>query len=317
MGGPLLVHGRVAAMEVTLAQRKSYLVIPAIAAARYIEHMLWRAEAADWPDAIIFDLEDSVPVRRKSEARGLLHDSLSRHFEPLDQRASVLVKINGVTTPDFEEDLRLIAELGRRALGIATAKTEQTSELERVFAAMPSGNGRRAPVFPVIETLAGYDNREALCACAGDHGVEHFAFGAGDMSVSLGIDRDYESDLLRFVFCQTVLSARRWKVGIIDSPPRILPKTRDEAYFAKIVRSECEWARRNGAVGKIAIHPKQVRIINEVFGRESQIENARRVLRQFAAVEDTSSLVSEETGEYMGTPSRRAAENLIKRSREP
>ena len=53
------------------------------------------------------------------------------------------------------------------------------------------------------------------------------------------------------------------------------------------LRRECEEARRDGFTGKMAIHPAQVAIINEVFTPSPEtIARAQAVIEAFAAQPD-------------------------------
>jgi citrate lyase subunit beta/citryl-CoA lyase len=89
----------------------------------------------------------------------------------------------------------------------------------------------------------------------------------------------------------------------------VFPAFRDEAGL----RLECEEARRDGYTGKMAIHPAQVPVINEVFSPDAAaLEEARRVVAAFAA--HPSAGVVNIGGEMFDRPHLRRAEQLLARA---
>lgn len=286
---------------------RSYLVIPAIRARPFLDHLTDREPPEHWPDALIFDLEDSVPLHRKDEARHLLGEVLEDMLPTLAGKARLLVKINSAPTPYYQNDLAFVGNFVARSVGIALAKTETVKDLEDCVAAC--GNPAAVPVLPAIETVVGYYERDALFAYCAAHGIRRFAFGAGDMSADLGVERDYSLDIMRHIVVALVISCRRHGLGLVDSPCRSIPKTGDR--WDARVREECHWNVANGIKGKIAIHPAQVPIIHDVFGAADRTEWAKSVLEDFERTPDKRSVVSSADGQYMGTPTLKWAKRLL------
>ena len=101
-------------------------------------------------------------------------------------------------------------------------------------------------------------------------------WGAEDLSADLGAEISRLPDgtyTPPYVLARNLalFAAHAARVQAIDT---VYPNFRDEAGF----RRECEAARRDGFAGKMAIHPAQVPIINEVFTPpEAEVARARAV----------------------------------------
>lgn len=80
------------------------------------------------------------------------------------------------------------------------------------------------------------------------------------------------------------------------------------------LRSEAQTALRDGFTAKMAIHPAQVAVINEVFTpSDTAIADARRIIDAFAAAGDPGVVGLD--GEMLDRPHLRRAEKLLARSR--
>jgi len=107
-------------------------------------------------------------------------------------------------------------------------------------------------------------------------------WGAEDLSAELGAQANRGADgrfldpyRLARVLC--LAGAAAAEVPAIDT---VYVDFRDEKGF----RRECEEAGRDGFTGKMAIHPAQVSIINELFTpTAAQIEKAEAIVAAFAA----------------------------------
>ena len=166
-----------------------------------------------------------------------------------------------------------------------------------------------APMIPTIETLEGYENREAIMAYANEIGVQQIGFGAGDMTLELGVDRDYALPVVQHVICNLIITAKRHGLDLIDSVSRVLPGEGRE--WQAPIAEEARFARANGFAGKKAIHPAQVPIIEEVFNAQRELDRARKLLVDFDDRNPTRAVRSSETGDYVGTPSLKRAERTL------
>jgi len=107
-------------------------------------------------------------------------------------------------------------------------------------------------------------------------------WGAEDLSAELGAEanRDAEGRFLdpyRLARSLCLAGAAAAQVPALDT---VTPDFRN----VELLRREAEAARRDGFVGKMAIHPAQVPVINEVFTPNAQaVAKARAIIAAFEA----------------------------------
>ena len=210
-------------------------------------------------DAIILDLEDSVPQARKGEARQLVAAWLaeSEHTGP-----EIWVRVNANLA---EADIAVA--IGPRVAGVVVPKAEQV-QLDAIDAALARQEQRDAVgpgsyrVFALIETARGLLAAEHL---ADAPRVDRIGIGAADLSAELGVRRDavdqgaMESLMLRVVIASAA--------GRTSTP--VAPTSTDfrdlDALRVSTIR-----AQELGFRARTCIHPAQVDVINAVFtpGRE-------------------------------------------------
>lgn len=257
---------------------RSLLFVPADSAKKLDKGM---ASAAD---ALIVDLEDSVAADRKAEARKSAADFL-RDARSKDRRPRLLVRVNGIPTGLTDDDLDAVVAAQPDAIMLPKAEGGATvMHLDAKLAVreaqsnLPEGAVKIVAIATETASalfLAGtYKN--ASLRLAG------LTWGAEDLSAELGAEanRDRDGNFLdpyRLARSLCIAGAASAGVPAIDTV-YVDFRNRDG------LRRECEEARRDGFTAKMAIHPDQVEIINEVFTpTPDQLAHARRVVAAFAA----------------------------------
>jgi citrate lyase subunit beta/citryl-CoA lyase len=135
-------------------------------------------------------------------------------------------------------------------------------------------------------------------------------WGAEDLAADLGAETNKTPDgayTPPFALARSLLlfGAAAAAVDAIDT---VFTAFRDAEGF----RRECVAARRDGFVGKMAIHPDQVAIINEVFTpADAEIARAKAIVAAFAAAPDAGVLGVD--GEMLDRPHLLRAERLLRR----
>ena len=116
------------------------------------------------PDSVIFDLEDAVAESEKDAARfSLFHTLKTVDYGDCER----IVRINGLDTPHWREDIR--ASVAGGAEGIRIPKCESAQEVVEVEAAIEAAEeefGRpvgRTLVMAAIESPRGVLNASAIC----------------------------------------------------------------------------------------------------------------------------------------------------------
>ncbi|MDX3904163.1 MAG: CoA ester lyase [Pigmentiphaga sp.] len=211
-------------------------------------------------DAVIADLEDAVEASAKSAARHALAGFLDTHVG-----ARVVVRVNAVDTPYFNDDLALCASLP----GVAAVMLPKADSADIVRLAATAGK----PVWPLVESARAV---LALPELAQAPGAAQLVFGTLDFALDLGLDAaaDAGRAVLDHVRHQLLLHAR--SAGLPGPLDGVHPRLDDAAGL----RAEAARARAAGMGGMLCVHPSQVPIINESFQPSAEeLDWARRVVQ--------------------------------------
>ncbi|MFN3855904.1 MAG: HpcH/HpaI aldolase/citrate lyase family protein [Phreatobacter sp.] len=268
---------------------------------------------ASGADAIIIDLEDSVAAAMKPAARAATCAFLEAH-RGLTGRPRLIVRVNALDTGLTDEDLLAVMP-GRPDL-IMLPKASGGGDvalLDAKIAVQEALNGiadGATGILPVATETAAAVFQLGTYAGASPR-LAGLTWGAEDLSADIAAETNRAPDgrhtePFRLVRSLCLFGAVAAGVQPIDT---VFPAFRDEAGL----RLECEEARRDGYTGKMAIHPAQVPVINEVFSpAAAALEEARRVVAAFAA--HPSAGVVNIGGEMFDRPHLRRAEQLLARA---
>jgi citrate lyase subunit beta / citryl-CoA lyase len=222
-------------------------------------------------DAVTFDLEDGVEASQKERARALIAEFLAK---PADSDVVRLVRFNAVETAGGQEDLAFFREV-EGFDGILLPKVETPGILEtvaRVFAARPRGR-QVPPLLPLLESPRAILRAAEIAAA--DAPVAALLFGAEDLTAQLAVARTIDGEELVVARAQIVLAAAAVGAEPIDA---VLTNLDD----LTLLRRDCERGRAVGFRGKMAIHPKQIAVINEVFTPSAaEIDRARHIVAAY------------------------------------
>lgn len=221
---------------------------------------LFAKALASEADALSFDLEDAVDEKKKDVARKEVAAFL--RSLPAQRDKTIIVRVNGVDSPHFEADIAAIRGPG---LDLVNLPMIESAEDVRRSAAVT----RDLPLMANIETPKALRNAAEI---AGAHPtVKGLQLGFGDLLEPLGIDR-YDPNVILHFQLAVRLAAGEAGVFAYDSA---MANVKDTDFL----RQEAKTARRLGFLGKSAIHPSQVAIINEVFRpTEAEIAHSLRVV---------------------------------------
>ncbi|WP_253836383.1 HpcH/HpaI aldolase/citrate lyase family protein [Actinokineospora globicatena] len=233
---------------------RSVLSVPATAPLRFTS--CHRSGA----DMCVVDLEDSVSPHRKDEARQGAPEFFK---DPSAPRCGI--RVNAVTDPDGLRDLLALPHYPVRPSFVHLPKVESPRDIEIVDHVL----GDDPPdLFAVIETPRGVQNLAAIAGAGSS--LRGLIFGAADYAAALGIALDWEP--LVAARAMVVNAARAAGLLAIDSPTF-------ELGDVALVREEAIKARRLGFSGKIAVHPRQVPVLTEVFSPDTdQLAHAGRIV---------------------------------------
>jgi len=224
-------------------------------------------------DAVMFDLADSVPVAEKDTARRLVAAALTA----LAGR-NLFVKLNDAASGYMAADVDAVATAGLSGVLLPEVDTRETIlVLDRLLAKHEAARGLAVggiEIILLLETAAAILRAYQLAA-------------ASPRVVSLCCGTAEGGDLIRNLGCAWSLTGpeRTYLRGGVLLAGRAagLPWPIDGVYAnlgdPEGLEVEAGLARRLGFRGKLAIHPKQVPTINQVFTPTSaEVTWSRRVL---------------------------------------
>jgi citrate lyase subunit beta/citryl-CoA lyase len=247
-------------VTVDLAQAVTLLFVPANRPERYAKAV------ASGADAVILDLEDSVPSAEKAAARQSVRGawaSLAASVIP------VVVRVNARGSGLLDDDLEALRGL-TPVPAVMLSKAESAADVARVRGVLEG-----ARVIPLLETAAGLG---AIDAVASSPGVVRLAIGHLDFMADTGIRAspgEPELSPLRFAVAIATRTA-----GLGPAVDGVTVQTDDP----RQLREDIARARRFGFGGKLCIHPRQVPIAHAAFAPDAaELAWAQRVVDADAA----------------------------------
>ena len=216
-------------------------------------------------DALILDLEDAVSAARKAAARPIaahyINEVRGKAGRPL-----IYVRINALDTNLWQDDVAGIA--GALPDGILLPKARSGEDVHTLSIALnhaedkagaPTGSTRIIAL--VTETPISLLQLHTYVGSSAR--LDGVTWGAEDLSAVLGARTNREDGrawtspyMLARNLC--LFTAAAANAQPIDT---VFVNFRDE----EGLRQECRTAARDGFTGKMAIHPNQVAVMNEVF----------------------------------------------------
>jgi citrate lyase subunit beta/citryl-CoA lyase len=263
--------------------------------------------AASGADAVILDLEDAVVPERRPYARA----EIAHWLSSAERRVPAWVRINPVETDDALPDL--VAVIEGRPDGIVLPKARDGADVHRVdhWLEMLEARGGYARgsigLLPLITESAGALLKAASFTSLPAR-VTGLTWGAEDLAADVGAsanrshDGEYE---LTFAMARSfcLLAAAAAGVPAFDT---VDVEFRDAAAVERRARA----SRRQGFVGKLAIHPAQVAPIHAAFTPTAEeIAWAQRVVAAFREAPGVGALAFE--GGMLDRPHLRQAERIL------
>lgn len=238
-------------------------------------------------DALILDLEDSVDAARKDRARALAAEFVrDEHARP------IFVRINALDAPEARADLDAI--LPARPDGLIVPKVRAADDVARLSVlldALEPRAGIRVGATAIVPIAT--ETPAAVFALGRYAGVSrrlaYLTWGAEDLSAALGAETAVDADgewLPPYQLVRTLCLLAAANAGV----PAIDTVHTDLVDETRLMRQALA-AKRDGFVGKLAVHPAQVDLLNEVFTPSGEeIERARRIVAAFESMPGTGTV---------------------------
>ena len=254
-------------------------------------------------DALILDLEDSVPDIYKDDARKNIKSFLDKDV----YKQQIFIRVNDIESGMLSEDLK--ATLHKNTTGFMPTKTVDEKEIhyfDKLLSQLEKDNGfpdGKFKICPLIETgsavLRAYD-----IAMASDR-VIALAFGGEDYLTDLdGLHKEHGISLL-VPRSLIVIAARTAKIDAIDTP--FLDLRNLEGF-----KKETSIARELGFSGTLILHPGQIEIGNDAFTpSEEEYNEAKRIMAAIEESRKEGSGVTLLDGSLIGPPMLKRALGVI------
>jgi citrate lyase beta subunit len=288
-------------MSRTHSARRSLLFMPADSRRKIEKAVTLNA------DSIVLDLEDSVALSQKADARTAAREAL----QSLDfGRREKLVRVNALQTGLFHDDIR--ETIAGRPDGYVIPKVQSAKDLRTAMdfiagsGAMLEWRAEAPAVLAILETGSGVLNAREIAALG--RPLEALIFGADDFAADIGAERSKSNTEVLYARSAVVLAAAAHGLQSIDI---VFFDLKDAAGLD----AECLAGRQLGYTGKMLIHPDQVEITNRAFSPSpAQIDWAQRVLDAHAEHQARGAGAFALDGRMVDAPIVKQAERVIARA---
>jgi citrate lyase subunit beta/citryl-CoA lyase len=220
-------------------------------------------------DGIILDLEDSVSPEEKDAALVLVRNALIAVDFGSSER---MVRINPL--PRGKEEIEPLIRAGVNLLLVPkVADDDEIKELDEEIdkAVKRTGAGQEVFLMPIIETATGAFRAHKIARAS--KRIVALTYGLEDYIADIGAQRTAEGMESLWLRSVVVNAARAAGVQPIDT---VYTDVND----LDGLRMSCVQARAMGFEGKGCIHPRQVRVVNEVFTPgDEEIHQAQAIVR--------------------------------------
>lgn len=254
-------------------------------------------------DALLLDLEDSVPVPCKEDARTFIREYLDQNKFP----QQTFIRVNDIESGLLTKDLD--ATLHENTTGFMFTKVKDENDIiyfDKLLSQFEHDHGYEEGKFkmlPLIETgsaiLRAYEIATASPRMVG------LALGGEDYLTDLdGLHKEHGTSLI-VPRSLIVIAARSAHIDVLDTP--FLDIRNGEGF-----RKEVEQARELGFSGQLLLHPTQIEVANEIFSpSEEDVAEAKRII---AAIKESSEKGQGTTlldGKLVGPPMHKRAINVL------
>jgi citrate lyase subunit beta/citryl-CoA lyase len=224
-------------------------------------------------DALILDLEDAVAPSAKQVARHEVAHFLNQHNE-----ARIFVRVNPQGSPDHDKDLNAI--LPSHPDGIVLPKSEGGASVTELAKSLSERGNVTAQILAI-----GTETPSAIFGLGTYSGAKRLiglTWGAEDLPAAVGATTAREEDgryTPPYELARSLCLFGAAAAGVLPIET-VYPAFKDLEGLAAYAGR----ARRDGFLGMMAIHPAQVKVINDAFTPgEAELAHARAVVDAFDA----------------------------------
>lgn len=236
-------------------------------------------------DAVILDLEDSVPVASKPEARALIAKTIDAAAGS-SSRALIYVRVNAAKTGLLIDDLDAVVRPGLDA--ILLSKAENVEDVQQTATAIERNESQHgmkqgsAEIILQIENALGVYNCFNLIKTSPRVGATCFGSARdGDLQTDLGCAWSIEGTELLYARSKVLLDTRA-AGSHIHPLDGVFSDLNDELGLI----ADSHLSARLGYIGRTVIHPKQIAPVKSAYAVPAgELAYYQKVAAEFAAAE--------------------------------
>lgn len=259
-------------------------------------------------DVLILDLEDAVAPSMKAAARAMVADWLG---EADAVEASLFVRVNPLDTGLTADDLAAVVRPG--LAGILVPKANGAQDIAMIAGLIDPLEAAAGMAAGSVKIMVVSTETPKAMFALGSYTPPHprlvgLTWGAEDLAAAIGATANKEADgqwtePYRLARSLCLFAAASAGVVPVDT---LFADFRDAAGL----EADCRRARRDGFLGRIAIHPDQVETINRCFSPSAEeIAEAQKIVDAFAANPDAGTLGID--GKMVDIPHLKAARKTL------
>ena len=237
-------------------------------------------------DAVILDLEDSVPIAAKAEARLLVAKVIADVAGRNTAGPAIFVRTNGAATGLLADDLAAVVRPGLDAVLIPKAESVAemrvvAADLDRLEAAAGMKAGSVEIILQIESALGVYHCFDLVKASPRITATCVGSARDGDLQTSLGCAWSIDGPELLYSKSKVLLDTRAAGAYPLDG---VFADLNDEEGLIR----DSMLSARIGYLGRTVIHPKQIAPVRKAYAvPEADVIYYREVVAEFEAVEKT------------------------------
>lgn len=265
-------------------------------------------------DAVILDLEDSVPVSAKAEARVLVAKVIAEVAARKAAAPVVIVRTNGATTGLLADDLTAIVRAGLDAVLLPKAETVAeistlAADLDRLEAAAGMRAGSVEIILQIESALGVYRCFDLIQASPRVTATCVGSARDGDLQTSLGCSWSIDGPELLYSKSKVLLDTRAAGAYPLDG---VFADLSDEEGLIR----DSVLSSRIGYLGRTVIHPKQIAPVRKSYAvPEADIIYYREVVSEFEAAEKTGAAAITVNGKLVDYAMYQRAKRVLELAR--
>ena len=238
-------------------------------------------------DAVILDLEDSVPLATKAEARTLVAKTIDGAAAN-PSRPGIYVRVNAASTGLLADDLEAVVRPGLDA--VLLSKTENIEDVRQTAGSLDRLEKARGVKAGAVEIILQIENALGVYNCfnliKASPRVTATCFGSardGDLQTDLGCSWSIEGTELLYARSKVLLDTRAAGANIYPLDG-VFADLNDEAGLL----ADSKLSARLGYIGRTVIHPKQIAPVKAAYAvPEADVAYYQKIATEFAVAEKT------------------------------